>query len=66
MSTTTTDGFWLGDEDGDRINLADVEPFRYHVGDMPVTRIEYRANSVTIEWATEAQLASWKFVVDDL
>lgn len=62
-----TDGLWLGDEDGDRLDLSDIEPYRYHVGDMPVTRVEYRFNSVTIEWASKEQVERWNtYSIDEL
>lgn len=52
---------WLYDETGEPlVDLSILEPFCNSVGGMPVTRIEYRHHSVTIEWATQEQMEAMK------
>lgn len=53
--------FYLRDGEGnDILNLAEFEPYEYSVGDMPITKIEYRRNSITFTWTTEQELESLK------
>lgn len=53
--------FYLRDREGnDILNLANLDPYNYSVGDMAITKIEYRRNSITFTWATEEEMESWK------
>lgn len=38
------------------IDLSHVEPFKYTVDGMPVSRVEYSRNRIVIEWFTQEQL----------
>lgn len=48
---------YLYNDDGDElVDLADLEPWKYSVEGLPITRLTYTHNSITIEWATREQL----------